>query len=190
VGRLIVEREVRGGDTSPVEAGTADLLGLIDRLEDLLHRSALDELEVSVGETTLVLRTPAAVAPPFDPRSLAAAAAAAEGDARYGPGPGGSPTATADRDGVLGDGDVAEADTRHAVLAPLTGVYYASPSPDAAPYVRVGAHVQQGQVIGLIEAMKLFNEIKSDATGSVTRIVAESGTLVKAKAPLIELETA
>ena len=74
------------------------------------------------------------------------------------------------------------------MLAPLTGVYYGSPSPGAAAYVRVGSPVTQGQVIGLIEAMKLFNEIKSDASGIVRRIAAESGALVKAKQPLIEIE--
>jgi acetyl-CoA carboxylase biotin carboxyl carrier protein len=50
--------------------------------------------------------------------------------------------------------------------------------------------VQVGQVIGLIEAMKLFNEIKSDVTGRIVRICVESGALVKAKQPLIEVEPA
>jgi acetyl-CoA carboxylase biotin carboxyl carrier protein len=54
--------------------------------------------------------------------------------------------------------------------------------------VAVGGEVAVGQVIGLIEAMKLFNEIKSDLAGRVVRVVAESGTLVKAKQPLIEVE--
>ena len=52
----------------------------------------------------------------------------------------------------------------------------------------VGQQVAVGQVIGLIEAMKLFNEIKSDQAGRIVRLVAESGKLVKAKAPLIEVE--
>jgi biotin carboxyl carrier protein len=54
--------------------------------------------------------------------------------------------------------------------------------------VTVGQHVAVGQVIGLIEAMKLFNEIKSDVAGKVVRMVAETGKLVKAKQPLIEVE--
>jgi len=77
---------------------------------------------------------------------------------------------------------------RASVKAPLTGIFYGSPSPGAEPYVRVGGEVAVGQVIGLIEAMKLFNEIKSDLAGRVVRIVAEDGTLVKAKQPLIEVE--
>ncbi len=73
-------------------------------------------------------------------------------------------------------------------MAPLTGLFYTSPSPGAEPYLSIGAQVMVGQVIGLIEAMKLFNEIKSDRAGRVTRICAESGALVKAKQPLIEVE--
>ena len=77
---------------------------------------------------------------------------------------------------------------RPSVKAPLTGIFYASPAPGSAPYVQVGGEVAVGQIIGLIEAMKLFNEIKSDLAGRVVRVVPESGTLVKAKGPLIEVE--
>jgi biotin carboxyl carrier protein len=73
-------------------------------------------------------------------------------------------------------------------MAPLTGLFYSSPSPGAQPYVTVGGTITIGQVIGLIEAMKLFNEIKSDRAGRVTRIYPEDGALVKAKQPLIEVE--
>ena len=71
----------------------------------------------------------------------------------------------------------------HVVVAPLTGVFYRSPSPGALPYLREGGPVNAGQVIGLIEAMKLFNEIKSDVTGTVRRLVAGDGALVKARRP-------
>ena len=77
---------------------------------------------------------------------------------------------------------------RPSVKAPLTGIFYASPAPGTAPYVQAGGEVAVGQVIGLIEAMKLFNEIKSDLAGRVVRVVPESGALVKAKQPLIEVE--
>ena len=76
----------------------------------------------------------------------------------------------------------------NAIVAPLTGLFYTSPSPGAEPYLTIGTQVMVGQVIGLIEAMKLFNEIKSDRAGRVTRIYVESGALVKAKQPLIEVE--
>ena len=74
------------------------------------------------------------------------------------------------------------------VNAPLTGVFYRSPSPQTQPYVQVGSRVATGEVIGLIEAMKLFNEIRSTAAGKVRRIFIENGQLVRAHQPLIELE--
>jgi acetyl-CoA carboxylase biotin carboxyl carrier protein len=85
-------------------------------------------------------------------------------------------------------GPAAEAPGRPSVKAPLTGVWYSSPAPGSAPFVAVGREVAVGQVIGLIEAMKLFNEIKSDLAERVTRVIPESGALVKAKQPLIEVE--
>ena len=74
------------------------------------------------------------------------------------------------------------------VSAPLTGVWYPAPSPGARPYVNEGDEIASGQVIGLIEAMKLFNEIKSDASGRITRVLVENGTLVKRKQPLLEVD--
>jgi len=74
------------------------------------------------------------------------------------------------------------------VNAPLTGVFYRSPTPQAAPFVQIGAIVNKGDVIALIEAMKLFNEIRSTAGGKVMRIFAENGQLVRAHQPLLELE--
>jgi acetyl-CoA carboxylase biotin carboxyl carrier protein len=74
------------------------------------------------------------------------------------------------------------------VKAPLTGVFYRSPSPQAAAFVQSGSIVAQGDVIGLIEAMKLFNEIRSTMSGKVTRIFAENGQLVRAHQPLLEIE--
>ena len=82
----------------------------------------------------------------------------------------------------------AEAPSKPSVKAPLTGVWYGSPAPGSAPFVAAGREVAVGQVVGLIEAMKLFNEIKSDLAGRVVRVVPDSGALVKAKQPLIEVE--
>jgi acetyl-CoA carboxylase biotin carboxyl carrier protein len=75
-----------------------------------------------------------------------------------------------------------------AITAPLTGIFYRSPSPQAPAFVQIGSVVAAGDVIGLIEAMKLFNEIRSTKNGTVRRIVADSGQLVRAHQPLIELD--
>jgi acetyl-CoA carboxylase biotin carboxyl carrier protein len=150
--------------------GDSSLLGLIDRLSSLLERSELTELEVAVGGTGLVLRKPAALpAPP----SVEA---------------GGAVTIPVAAIPGMADGSAAAPPARPSVKAPLTGIYYTSPAPGSAPYVTVGSEVAVGTVIGLIEAMKLFNEIKSDLAGRVVRVVAEGGSLVKAKQPLIEVE--
>jgi acetyl-CoA carboxylase biotin carboxyl carrier protein len=147
---------------------TASLLALVEQLSRALERSDLVELEVEAGGTAIVLRKPAAVPQP------AAVQAPVDG-APVPPAP-----ATAE------GGSEPE---RPSVKAPLTGIFYSAPAPGSAPYVTVGAQVSVGQVIGLIEAMKLFNEIKSDLAGRVVRVVPETGTLVKAKQPLIEVET-
>jgi acetyl-CoA carboxylase biotin carboxyl carrier protein len=169
--------------TTPSEgAPVSALLRVIDRLEQMLEASELVELEVEAGGATIVLRKPEAIA-------QAAVAPVALGEAGRPDGRGSSSAPATGTTGAATAGSEGEAASPfHSVRAPLTGVYYTSPSPGAAPYVRVGSPVTQGQVIGLIEAMKLFNEIKSDASGIVRRIAAEAGALVKARQPLIEIE--
>jgi acetyl-CoA carboxylase biotin carboxyl carrier protein len=76
------------------------------------------------------------------------------------------------------------------VNAPLTGIFYRASSPQTDAFVQVGSSVETGQVIGLIEAMKLFNEIRSTESGRVRRIFAENGQLVRAHQPLLEVEPA
>ncbi len=64
------------------------------------------------------------------------------------------------------------------VLAPLTGVFYRQPTPDAEPFVSEGDRVELGQVLCVLEAMKLFNEIQSDYSGTVVRVIPGNGELV------------
>ncbi len=155
--------------------GITELVAVVERLEKLLERSGLAELEVEHEGTTIVLRTPAAVAPVA---TVAAAPSAEDAAVRLEPEP--EPLIE----------EPVRARGGHAISAPLTGVFYRSPSPGAEPYVREGTQVNAGQVIGLIEAMKLFNEIKSDVTGTVRHIAAGDGDLVKTKQTLIEVDPA
>ena len=74
-----------------------------------------------------------------------------------------------------------------AVRTPLTGMFYTSPTPQDPPYVRTGDAVEVDQVVALVEAMKVFNEIRSEHRGVVERIVAESGQLVHTDQPLFLL---
>src|SRR5262249_39673383 len=75
-----------------------------------------------------------------------------------------------------------------AVVAPLTGVFYISPSPSSPPFVEVGDTVQAGQVVCIVEAMKVFNEIKSEISGTVAAIVATNGQLVQKGEALIRVQ--
>ena len=147
----------------------AGLVGLIDRLEKLLNATELTEMEIEVGETALVLRKPGAFAPAVESAGS------------------GQSLAHRPATGPHARGATPEP-AMNAVVAPLTGLFYSSPSPGAEAYVKPGAQVLVGQVIGLIEAMKLFNEIKSDRAGRVVRVVPDDGALVKAKDPLIEVQ--
>ncbi len=151
--------------------GADPILAAVDRLAPALEASGLDELELEVGDLTVRLAKPRALLAAA-PTSGAPAAPAA---------PAAPPS-----DGLTPFGEPAAG--MRFVSAPLTGVWYPAPSPGARPYVNEGDEIAAGQVVGLIEAMKLFNEIKSDASGRITRVIVESGTLVKRKQPLLEID--
>jgi acetyl-CoA carboxylase biotin carboxyl carrier protein len=152
------------------------ILDAVDALAPAFESAGLDELELTVGDlhVRLARSRPVVLAPLLDaaptlaPAPVAPSAAPAGGEAG----------------GAFGE----PAPGRRHVTAPLTGVWYPAPSPGARPYVNEGDEVAAGQVVGLIEAMKLFNEIKSDVSGTVTRVIVENGTLVKRRQPLLEID--
>jgi acetyl-CoA carboxylase biotin carboxyl carrier protein len=153
------------------------ILEAIDRLLPAFEASGLDELELELGDVSVRLARPIVVdsaaassAPPAGVVAPSTPTPAAPAPAREA-NPFGEP-----RPGM------------RFVTAPLTGVWYPSPSPGARPYVEDGAEITTGQVVGLIEAMKLFNEIKSDVSGIVARVIPERGTLVKRNQPLLEVD--
>ena len=145
------------------------ILAAVDLLAPAFSEAGLDELEVEVGDLHVRLARPPA--PVVEPAATAAVAAASPAPAVDGLTPFGEP-----------------APGMRFIGAPLTGVWYAAPSPGARAYVAEDDEINSGQVVGLIEAMKLFNEIKSDVAGTVTRMLVESGTLVKRKQPLLEID--
>jgi acetyl-CoA carboxylase biotin carboxyl carrier protein len=147
------------------------ILAAVDRLAPVLEASGLEELEVQLGELSVRL---------VKPRAQAAAPSA---PVQPAPPPAHAAPPT---DGLTPFGEPAPG--MRFVGAPLTGVWYPAPSPGARPYVNEGDEIAVGQVIGMIEAMKLFNEIKSDASGRITRVLVENGTLVKRKQPLLEID--
>ena len=132
-------------------------------LLEIMHENDLDALKVKVGDAIyeLVRRDPGA------------AAAAPAPSAAPGATPQGAPAASANV---------------KKVTAPLVGVFYRSAAPDAEAFVQVGDRVEPGQVLCILEAMKLFNEITSDYAGVVTRIVPENGELVSLGQELFWIE--
>jgi acetyl-CoA carboxylase biotin carboxyl carrier protein len=143
---------------------------LVEELLARLDASTVRELEVTRG--TLRVRVSKDGAP--------VVAAPAQPSAPSAPAATGPSVTSASATGPAAD----------AITAPLTGIFYRSPSPQAPAFVQIGSAVAAGDVIGLIEAMKLFNEIRSTKNGTVRRIVADDGQLVRAHQPLVELDPA
>lgn len=148
----------------PTDPVMAALPGLLQEL----MRHAVVELDVTVGDARLYVRQRPGSIPAISlPGSRVA------GSTSGGTGPAESAAA-----GLV------------AIKSPLAGMFYASPAPDEAPYVRVGDTVEVGQVVALVEAMKVFNEIHSDVAGVVSSVLATAGQLVQNGQPLILLHPA
>ena len=129
----------------------------IEELTEIAREHDLDALSVRFGDVTydLTLREPAAVAPAAN--ATATPAHDPPAYAHTGPKPG---------------------PATKMVAAPIIGVFYRSPAPGSDAFVEVGDRVSTGQVLCILEAMKLMNEITSDYAGVVTRILPENGALV------------
>ena len=158
----------------------AEANALVQELLNRLDSSDVRELEVTRGGVRVRVAKdgppqPAPVAP-----IVATAPAPATTTQAAAPRAAGPAIVSADPSKASGD----------AITAPLTGIFYLSPSPQSPPFVQVGSVVAAGDVIGLIEAMKLFNEIRTTKKGRVRKILATNGQLVRAHAPLIELDPA
>ena len=83
--------------------------------------------------------------------------------------------------------DLAKDGQGQSVVSPLVGVFYAAPSEEAAPFVQVGDRVKKGQTLGIVEAMKLMNNIESEYDGTVTEILVKNGQNVEYNQPLFRI---
>lgn len=92
------------------------------------------------------------------------------------------------REGVAPSEDAASDDAAHYVTSPIVGTFYRAPNPDAEPYVKVGDRVRQGQVLCIVEAMKLMNEIESDVDGTVVKVLPENSEPVEYGERLFAIE--
>ena len=147
----------------------------IKKLIELLEESGLAELEISEGEESVRIARFTQGAPPAPQALQVAMPAAAPGTAA----PAGTPVAAtplpATRDENL-------------VTAPMVGTFYATSAPGAKPFVEVGQEVRVGQVLCIIEAMKMMNQIESERAGKVVAVLAKNGEPVEFGQPLFAIE--
>ena len=140
----------------------------VKKLIELLDDSGIAEIEITEGEESVrISRYPAgipvAAAPLAAPAPVAAPAPAAA--------PAEAPAEAKEEDGFE-------------VIAPMVGTFYAASSPGAAPYVQVGDRINEGDTLCIIEAMKMFNQIEAEASGTVVAILVENGQPVEFDQPL------
>ena len=142
----------------------------IESLAKLMKETGLTALELSEGETVLKLERKQEV--------IAAAPVAAVS----------APVAGPEMLGVVSQEEPAQAQKEGTmVLSPTVGVFYASPSPDARPFVEVGDQVKKGDTLCIIEAMKLMNEIPAEVDGTIAEICVGNGQVVEYNQPLFRI---
>jgi len=153
----------------------------IKKLIELLEESSLSEIEIVEGEESVRL---ARGGPPLAPALYAGVPPNVQAAAWSAPGP--HPLAAT---AASGTGDAAASEDEgvpegELVRAPMVGTYYASPSPDAEPFVSLGQRVTEGETMCIIEAMKMFNQIEAETSGTVVAILVENGQPVEFDQPL------
>ena len=140
-------------------------------LIDLVSESNVSELEITEAEGKVRIVKSAGVVQQFAAAAPVAAAPAAAPAAPVAELP--APPAA-----VVG----------HQVKSPMVGTFYRASAPGAKPFIEIGAQVKEGDVLCIIEAMKILNEIEADKTGTVTRVLAENGQAVEYGQPLFVIE--
>ncbi|TAK74703.1 MAG: acetyl-CoA carboxylase biotin carboxyl carrier protein [Gammaproteobacteria bacterium] len=149
----------------------------IRKLIELIQSTGVAEIEIREGEESVRITreskiTPMMMAPPAMP----AAYMPPEGKAET---PASKPAEAAHH---------ADAADKHTVKAPMVGTVYLSPTPGAKPFVEIGQTIKAGDVICLIEAMKMFNQIEADKAGVISARLVDNGTPVEFNQPLFVIE--
>lgn len=147
-------------------------LETIEKLAGIVSSKELSELTISDGDKTITIKgkkcpPPAPAAMPFPVMGTAAAASAS------------APTSE------TADSSNEEAAEGNLVKSPIVGTFYAAPSPEKPPFVKVGDTVKKGDVIMIIESMKLMNEVRSDFDGVVEKILVSDGQAVEYDQPVM-----
>ena len=149
----------------------------IEQLFQFMTDHNLEEFEYSRGDLHIRLRKPSTGLVLSAPRAASAPEIIVAN-------PGGNPAAAHEAASSPAAPEARATEDLHLVKSPIVGTYYGSPSPGSEPFVKVGAFVETGQTLCIVEAMKLMNEIESDETGEIVRVFAENGQPVEYGQPL------
>jgi acetyl-CoA carboxylase biotin carboxyl carrier protein len=151
----------------------------LKKLIDLVQESGIGEIEITEGEEKVRISRQAAGAPPvfMTAPSMQPMAYGAQATGPSAGSPGGPPPEPA-----------AAEPKGHQLKSPMVGTFYRAPSPGAPSFVEIGQAVTKGQTLCIIEAMKLLNEIESDASGNIKAILVENGQPVEYGQPLFIIE--
>ncbi len=152
----------------------------VKKLIELLEESGIGEIEIKEGEESVRISrgvsgtpaAPAAYAPPPPPVPAAPAPA---------PAPAAAPAAAAEPEAA------APATAGHVVKSPMVGTFYRSPSPSSPSFVEVGKTVKEGDVLCIVEAMKMMNQIEADKSGTIEAVLVENGEPVEFDQPLFSI---
>ena len=152
----------------------------IKKLIDLLEESDLTEIEIKEGEETIRLSRASKGVPVMQAQHVPAPVTHVHVEQRPSMAPHHAPSVEQHHHG----GGGRELPDGHVVRAPMVGTFYASPNPDSPPFVKVGQQVKAGDVLGIIEAMKMFNQIEADVSGTISAVLSSSGQPVEFDEPL------
>lgn len=155
----------------------------IKKLIELLESSGVSEIEIKEGEDSVrISRNPHGGAQVvMSPQPLWTAPS-------YGPPPVMSVPTPTPTPPPAAPAVEPESFQGHVLRSPMVGTFYRSAAPDSKPFVEIGQHVDAGDPVCIIEAMKMFNQIEADHAGTVTRILAENGQPVEYDQPLLIIE--
>jgi acetyl-CoA carboxylase biotin carboxyl carrier protein len=168
----------RRSNSTEVTVSGVDLSQL-ERLLAFMSQHGLEEFEYSHGDLRIRLKKPAVNSNPMPQRLLTAPDIVVAG-----PPPMAAAESAAAPPPRETPAETARAEDTHIVKSPIVGTYYSAPSPGAEPFVHLGDSVETGQVLCIVEAMKLMNEIESDVGGEILRIFVENGQPVEYGEPL------
>lgn len=144
----------------------------IQKLAEIMERYSLTAVRIGEGDERVELERGAVLAPTVQPVAPAAV-----------------PLATTVGESVPSvETHMPSVTSANDVRSPMVGVFYSAPSPDAEPFVKLGDHVHKGDVLCIIEAMKLMNEITAEVDGEVVDICVENGQLVEFDQCLMRIE--